>query len=75
MNRSFLLEASLCSCVILSTAACGRRVAGASAQGGDTGPPPAQVVHEQDDGVFRVAHPEQFPLATAGMNEADCGVF
>ncbi len=33
-------------------------------------PPPAQVEHEQDAGAFRVDHPEQFPLATAGKHEA-----
>ena len=29
-------------------------------------PPPAQVEHEQDGGAFKVDHPEQFTLATAG---------
>lgn len=29
-------------------------------------PPPAQVEREQDGGVFKVDHPEQFALATAG---------
>ena len=29
-------------------------------------PPPAQVEHEQDGGVFKVDHPEQFALATVG---------
>jgi membrane fusion protein, heavy metal efflux system len=29
-------------------------------------PPPAQVQHEQDASLFKVDHPEQFPLATAG---------
>ena len=33
-------------------------------------PPPAQVEHEQGAGAFSVHHPEQFPLATAGMHEA-----
>jgi cobalt-zinc-cadmium efflux system membrane fusion protein len=33
-------------------------------------PPPAQVEHEQDSGVFKVDHPEQFPLATAGEHKA-----
>lgn len=32
-------------------------------------PPPAQVEQEQDGGSFRVDHPEQFPLATAGKYE------
>jgi multidrug efflux pump subunit AcrA (membrane-fusion protein) len=29
-------------------------------------PPPTQVEHEQDGGLFKVDHPEQFPLAMAG---------
>jgi multidrug efflux pump subunit AcrA (membrane-fusion protein) len=29
-------------------------------------PPPTQVKHEQDGGLFKVDHPEQFPLAMAG---------
>ena len=32
-------------------------------------PPPAQVEHEQNAGLFRVDHPEQFPLATAGEHD------
>ena len=66
MNRSFLLEASLCVCVMLSTAACGRRVTAASAGDGDTGPHPAMVEPDMDANNFKVDHPEQFPLATAG---------
>jgi hypothetical protein len=66
MNRTFLLEASLCLCVILSTAACGRRVAAASALDGDTGPHPATVQPDMDANNFTVDHPERCPLATAG---------
>ena len=66
MNRSFLLETSLCLCVILSTAACGRRVTAASTGAGDTGPHPATVEPAMDANNFKVDHPEQFPLATAG---------
>ena len=67
MNRSFLLEASLCLCVVLSTAACGRRVDAASpAAEGDTGAHPATVEPDMDANNFKVDHPEQFPLAKAG---------
>ncbi|HEY1203801.1 MAG: efflux RND transporter periplasmic adaptor subunit [Bryobacteraceae bacterium] len=66
MNRTFLLESSLCLCVILSNASCGRQVTVASAQDGDTGPHPASVEPDMDAGNFKVDHPEQFPLATAG---------
>jgi cobalt-zinc-cadmium efflux system membrane fusion protein len=37
---------------------------------GSEAPPPAQVEQEQDGGAFRVDHPEQFSLATAGQHEA-----
>jgi cobalt-zinc-cadmium efflux system membrane fusion protein len=66
MNRSFLLEASLCLCVILAASACGRRVAAAPVGDGDTGPRPATVVPDLDVNSFKVDRPEQFPLATAG---------
>ncbi len=33
-------------------------------------PPPAEVVHESDSGVFTVDHPERFTLATAGEHES-----
>ena len=70
MNRSFLLEASLCLCVILAASACGRRVAAAPVGDGDTGPRPATVVPDLDVNSFKVDRPEQFPLATAGEHVA-----
>jgi len=33
-------------------------------------PPPADVIHESDGNMFRVDHPDQFPLATAGERDA-----
>jgi len=66
MNRSYLLEASLCLCAVLFTAACGKQVTAASAQDADTGPRPATVEPDMDASNFKVDHPEQFPLATAG---------
>jgi cobalt-zinc-cadmium efflux system membrane fusion protein len=33
------------------------------------GPLPTQVEHEQDANAFKVDHPEQFPLVTAGRHE------
>jgi membrane fusion protein, heavy metal efflux system len=33
-------------------------------------PPPAEVIHESDGSMFRVDHPEQFPLALAGKYDA-----
>jgi cobalt-zinc-cadmium efflux system membrane fusion protein len=66
MNRSFFLEAVLFLCAVLSTAACDKRVTAASIRGKDTGPQPATVVPDMDANNFKVDHPEQFPLATAG---------
>lgn len=69
MNDLFFRK--LFSVVILCLAACffpgcnrGKADAGAGA------PPPAQVEHEQDGGAFKVDHPEQFTLATAGEHDA-----
>lgn len=49
-------------------------LAGCSAQGKldpkAEAPPPAEVEHVQNAGLFKVDHPEQFPLATAGQREA-----
>ncbi|HTX38768.1 MAG TPA: efflux RND transporter periplasmic adaptor subunit [Bryobacteraceae bacterium] len=69
MNRSILLEATLCACVLFSTVACGTRVT-AAAKDGDTGPLPAKVEADMDANNFKVDHPEQFPLATAGEHIA-----
>jgi cobalt-zinc-cadmium efflux system membrane fusion protein len=66
MKRSYLLEASLCLCVVLSGAACGRRVTAAAPLDGDTRSQPAKVVPDMDANSFKVDHPEQYPLAAAG---------
>ncbi len=70
MNRSFLLEATVCACVILSSVACGTRVTAASSKDGDTGPRPSKVEPDMDASNFKVDHPEQFPLAMAGEHVA-----
>lgn len=57
------LFAGLACCLLMG---CKGRQAGAAAEA----PPPAEVEHEQDGGAFRVDHPEQFGLATAGEREA-----
>ena len=66
MKRSYLLEANLCLCVVLSGAACGRRVTAAAPLDGDTRSQPAKVVPDMDANSFKVDHPEQYPLAAAG---------
>jgi cobalt-zinc-cadmium efflux system membrane fusion protein len=60
------LKIGLCLGVLLSTAGCGKRVTTASAQASDTGPRPSAVTPDMDTTNFKVDHPEQFPLATAG---------
>jgi cobalt-zinc-cadmium efflux system membrane fusion protein len=65
MNRWLLLEAGVCLCLALSTTGCGRRVTAAS-KDADTGPHAAAVEADMDANNFRVDHPDQFPLATAG---------
>ncbi len=70
MNRVYILEASLCACLMLFTTACGRGVKAASGDEGDTGPKPAAVVPDMDASNFSVDHPERFPLVAAGQRVA-----
>ena len=56
------------------TAGCGRKVTAASAQDGDTGPQPGAVEPDMDANNFKVDHPEQFPLATAGEYVGRAGI-
>ena len=65
--RHLVFAATLCFAVILLLAGCGRKGEEEDASGA---PPPVQVEHEQDSGGFKVDHPEQFPLATAGEHKA-----
>jgi membrane fusion protein, heavy metal efflux system len=51
----------------LILAGCGQKVE-ANPKLGE--PPPADVIHESDGSMFRVDHPEQFPIATAGEHDA-----
>ncbi len=60
---SSALIAALACCLLLG---CKGRQADAAAEA----PPPAEVEHQQDGGAFKVDHPEQFELATAGERAA-----
>jgi cobalt-zinc-cadmium efflux system membrane fusion protein len=60
------IQAALGLCLIISTAACDRKVTAASNANGDTGPHPLPVEEEMNADSFRVDHPEQFPLVEAG---------
>lgn len=45
---------------------CNARSVGVEAGSGGGAPPPAQVEHEGDSNIFKVDHPEQFPLVAVG---------
>jgi len=70
MNGSFVAVATLCLGLGLLVTGCERKV---SAQGNlvaSTGPTPTNVEPDLDADNFKVDHPEQFPLATAGQHVA-----
>jgi cobalt-zinc-cadmium efflux system membrane fusion protein len=60
-----LAVVSLAAGLIL--AGCGQKVEANPEVGA---PPAADVIHESDGSVFRVDHPEQFPIATAGEHDS-----
>ena len=55
----------LCSAAVFLFSGCGR-----SEKEKSGAPPPAKVEREQDAEGFKVEHPEQFPLVTAGERKA-----
>lgn len=67
MNRTILITATLCSGLSFFLAGCAKKV---NAQGGDVlaseRPPTPVVEPEIDINNFKVDHPEQFPVTTAG---------
>jgi membrane fusion protein, heavy metal efflux system len=65
MRYAFLLAAALALAVVL--AGCGAKGASDPAAGA---PPPAQVEQESNADVVNVAHPEQFPIVTAGRHDS-----
>ena len=67
MSRSFSLQTILLLCAVLSSVACNKKLTAASAQDGGTGPRPAKVEPDTDASSSKVEHPEQFPLAKAGV--------
>jgi cobalt-zinc-cadmium efflux system membrane fusion protein len=70
MKRLIFLEAVLCIGVSLLVTACEKKVAAQSKVEASTGPVPIQVEPDLDANNFKVDHPEQFPLATAGEHVA-----
>ncbi len=67
--KRFLIPAlaALCSLAALALVGCGEKV---QADYKAEAPPPAKVEKESDADLFKVDHPEQFPLATAAKYDA-----
>ena len=63
MNRVVSFEVTVCIGLGFLTAGCERKVA---AQDGGSGPVATRVEPDMDPNNFKVDHPEQFPVATAG---------
>ena len=63
MKKSLILIALAAS---LAAMGCGNKNSNPQADA----PPPAQVEHEQDGGVFQVDHPEQIPLVAAVVHSS-----
>ena len=70
MNRLLLVEAVLCLGLSLLATGCEKKVAAQSNAEASTGPAPTTVEPDLDPNNFKVDHPEQFPLATAGEHIA-----
>jgi cobalt-zinc-cadmium efflux system membrane fusion protein len=70
MNRVLLFEATLFAGLSLFVTGCGRKVTAQSNAAAETGPVFAKVEPDMDASNFKMDHPEQFPLATAGEHIA-----
>jgi len=70
MNRLLLFEATLCVGLSFFVTGCARKGTAQANPTADTGPVPTQVEPDMDSSNFKVDHPEQFPLATAGEHIA-----
>lgn len=62
MNARILLSIILCFVPAVFLNGCGNKV---EANAASVAPPEVRVEHEENAGIFRVEHPEQFALATA----------
>jgi membrane fusion protein, heavy metal efflux system len=71
MNRVLVLEAAVCFGLGLLLTSCERKVsAQENASAASAGAVPTTVQPDLDTNNFKVEHPEQFPLATAGEHVA-----
>jgi membrane fusion protein, heavy metal efflux system len=66
MDRLFFVQVILCFGLSVLLAGCERSVKAQQDNGDGTGPSRAVVVPDTDANHFKVEHPEQFPVATAG---------
>jgi cobalt-zinc-cadmium efflux system membrane fusion protein len=66
-RKGLVSAAALLAAMALDLSACSSKV---QADSKAEMPPPAVVEHESDAGVFKVDHPEQFPLAAAAEYNA-----
>jgi cobalt-zinc-cadmium efflux system membrane fusion protein len=70
MNRTILLEGTLCLGISLLVTGCDKKVTADASTVAGTGPTSAVVEPDMDPNNFKVDHPERFPLATAGEHTA-----
>jgi cobalt-zinc-cadmium efflux system membrane fusion protein len=66
MKRSFLVTAIVGAGLSLLTTGCERKVTAQETVASNTGPAPTIVEPDLDADNFKVEHPDQFPLVTAG---------
>jgi cobalt-zinc-cadmium efflux system membrane fusion protein len=69
MNRVWFAAACLCLGLLLGTG-CSKPATAQPSAGSGTGPTSSTVEPDLDANNFKVVHPEQFPLATAGEHVA-----
>lgn len=70
MNRLLLFEATLCAGLGLLVTGCERKVTAKENVVASMGPVATTVQPDMDSNNFKVEHPEQFPLTTAGEHVA-----
>ena len=69
MNCLLIFEATVCFGLSLLVTGCGK-VTAQTNLAADTGVTPPKIVQDLDPNNFKLDHPEQFPLATAGEHVA-----
>ena len=70
MNRLLILEFSVCAGLSLLVTGCERKATAQDSAVASTGPVPTKVEADMDSNNFKVDHPDQFPLTTAGEHVA-----